>query len=131
MSLVITRNSQVTLTFEPPFVFACIIYNESMVLSSQSVIIMDCTTMICSVLASLLIVLASHESEAHMWRRQTDDNPGTTPNIADIFQGRCYEHLQCLQTDRCVPRLVLGIFLGEWFKINLTLFKSHNFVASG
>ena len=28
---------------------------------------------------------------------------GSTPNLEEIFLGRCYEHQDCLQTDRCIP----------------------------
>ncbi|XP_072033888.1 ADP-ribosyl cyclase/cyclic ADP-ribose hydrolase-like [Amphiura filiformis] len=51
-----------------------------------------------------IVLLTSLEANAHMWRRQADAGPGTTKNIAEIFQGRCHEHIQCLQTDQCNRR---------------------------
>ncbi|XP_072027784.1 ADP-ribosyl cyclase/cyclic ADP-ribose hydrolase 2-like isoform X2 [Amphiura filiformis] len=51
------------------------------------------------ILSFMIVLLTSLEANAHIWQRQADAGKGTTRNISEIFQGRCHELIQCLQTD--------------------------------
>ena len=63
--------------------------------------------LISSIVFAVICLSSIHPTNANelMLKRQAND-AGTTPNITAIFQGRCYEFLQCLQNDQCTRRYV-------------------------
>ncbi len=54
----------------------------------------------------IFLLVFSKSTTAGTLERTQDVVPlgvGSTENLQDIFLGRCYEHQQCLDTDRCIP----------------------------
>ncbi|XP_022095214.1 ADP-ribosyl cyclase/cyclic ADP-ribose hydrolase-like [Acanthaster planci] len=60
-----------------------------------------------------MISYRSADRSSSVLNQQPEKGP-TTPNISDIFIGRCYEHIRCLQQDQCITNTLRGSCDNLW-----------------